>query len=116
LRGIAGEPLKVVLLAPDVDSRQATAAVALERVAYTVGTTIIVGVASIAAIAMLPLSTVWFRVFRDFAILGAMLACLPVFAILGKGTYLLAGLRGLDRVFNARLSQGATARRAGDVE
>jgi hypothetical protein len=33
LRGIAGEPLKVVLLADDIDPRVATAAVALERIA-----------------------------------------------------------------------------------
>ena len=39
LRGIAGEPLKVVLLADRVDPREATAAVALERIAYIVGTT-----------------------------------------------------------------------------
>ncbi len=46
LRGIAGEPLKVVLLGDRVDPRQATAAVALERIAYLVGTTIIVGIGS----------------------------------------------------------------------
>ena len=43
LRGIAGEPLKVVLLGDRVDARQATAAVALERIAYLIGTTLIVG-------------------------------------------------------------------------
>ena len=43
LRGIAGEPLKVVLLGDRVDAREATAAVALERIAYLIGTTIIVG-------------------------------------------------------------------------
>src|SRR5918992_19719 len=44
LRGIAGEPLKVVLLSDTVGARQATAAVALERLAYLVGTTVIIGV------------------------------------------------------------------------
>ena len=52
LRGIAGEPLKVVLLGDTVDARQATAAVALERLAYLIGTTIIVGVGSILAIVL----------------------------------------------------------------
>src|SRR5918992_3991126 len=55
LRGIAGEPLKVVLLADRVPTRDATAAVALERIAYTVGTTIIIGIGSIAALAGLEL-------------------------------------------------------------
>jgi len=39
LRGIAGEPLKVVLLGDAIDARQATAAVALERIAYLIVTT-----------------------------------------------------------------------------
>src|SRR6185503_854131 len=55
LRGIAGEPLKVVLLADCVDPREATAAVALERLAYMVGTTLIVGVGSLIALGTLPL-------------------------------------------------------------
>src|SRR6188474_1579662 len=63
LRGIAGEPLKVVLLAEDVDPRVATAAVALERIGYLVGTTLIVGAGSLIAMATLPLSHNWFRVF-----------------------------------------------------
>ena len=42
LRGIAGEPLKVVLL-DDVDAREAAAAVALERLAYVVFTAAITG-------------------------------------------------------------------------
>ena len=46
-RGMAGEPLKVVLLSGSIDARQATAAVALERLAYLVGTTIIVGVGAV---------------------------------------------------------------------
>ena len=46
--GMVGEPLKVVLLSGSVDARQATAAVALERVAYLVGTTIIVGIGAVA--------------------------------------------------------------------
>ena len=44
LCGIAGEPLKVVLLNDRVDPREATAAVALERLAYMIGTTIIVDI------------------------------------------------------------------------
>src|SRR3954468_24025463 len=58
LRGIAGEPLKVVLLGDSVDARQATAAVALERMAYLIGTTVIVGVGSVLAMVALPLTPV----------------------------------------------------------
>ena len=63
LRGIAGEPLKVVLLGGSVDARVATAAVALERMAYLVGTTMIIGIGSVLALTTLSLTPVWFRVF-----------------------------------------------------
>ena len=76
LRGIAGEPLKVVLLGDPSIARQATAAVALERLAYLVGTTIIVGVGSILAMTGSPLTPVWFRVFRAFAITAGVIALL----------------------------------------
>src|SRR6185503_20813590 len=76
LRGIAGEPLKVVLLADCVDPREATAAVALERIAYLIGTTLIVGIGSIVAIAALPLTRGWFRVFRAFAIASGVVTFL----------------------------------------
>ena len=45
--GMVGEPLKVVLLSGSIDARQAAAAVALERFAFLVGTTIIVGVGAV---------------------------------------------------------------------
>jgi hypothetical protein len=68
--------LKVVLLADRVKPREATAAVALGRLAYLVGTTLIVGAGSLAAMAVLPLTRVWFRVFRAFAIMSAVVAAL----------------------------------------
>ncbi len=116
LRGIAGEPLKVMLLAGRVDARQATAAVALERIAYIVGTTIIVGVASVAAIVWLPLSDVWFRVFRAFAIGSAAIAVLTAIVVSGRGTYLAAVLRAIDRLANTSWSSGRVAAFLGAVE
>ena len=113
LRGIAGEPLKVVLLADRVNPREATAAVALERLAYLVGTTLIVGVGSLAAIAGLPLTRVWFRVFRAFAIMAAVVAALTVLVIGGRGTYLQALVRRIDAALGTSLSTGRVARFAG---
>ena len=108
LRGIAGEPLKVVLLADRVDPRHATAAVALERIAYLVGTTLIVGAASTAAALFLPLTHGWFRVFRAFAIAAGILAVLCAAAIRGRGTYLQVLLRRLDQLFGLSLAAGRT--------
>jgi phosphatidylglycerophosphate synthase len=110
LRGIAGEPLKVVLLGDRVDARQATAAVALERLAYLVGTTVIIGVGAIAAIVTLPLTRVWFRVFRAFAITAAILTTLAAIVIAGRGDYLQAFLKRFDRSFNANLADGRIGR------
>lgn len=116
LRGIAGEPLKVVLLSGDVDSREATAAVALERISYLVGTTLIVGIGSVAAIAMLPLSHVWFRVFRAFAIGSAAIAFLTGLVLTGRGTYLRSALQWIGRATETRLGEGRAARFAAEVE
>jgi phosphatidylglycerophosphate synthase len=116
LRGIAGEPLKVVLLSGTVDARQATAAVALERIAYLVGTTLIVGTASVVALATLPLTAVWFRIFRAFAIVAAAIAVLSALAIGGRGTYLQSLLRTVDRRTGSSLAAGRVGRFVASVE
>ena len=116
LRGIAGEPLKVMLLADRVSPREATAAVALERLAYLVGTTLIVGAGSLAAIAALPLTRTWFRVFRAFAIMSVVVAALTALAIAGRGTYLQSLMRRIDRALGTSFSTGRTARFIAAVE
>jgi uncharacterized protein (TIRG00374 family) len=72
IRGVAGEPLKVALL-HEVPAAASAAAVALERVAYLVVTLAIVGAAAGVALATLPLSHEWMRVFRVLAIAAACL-------------------------------------------
>jgi phosphatidylglycerophosphate synthase len=116
LRGIAGEPLKVMLLADRVGARDATAAVALERIAYLVGTTLIIGIGSVAALVGLPLSHLWFRVFRAFAIAAAVVAVLTGLVITGRGTYLKQLLQGIDSALGTSLSQGIVARFVSAVE
>ncbi len=116
LRGIAGEPLKVVLLGDTVDARQATAAVALERMAYLIGTTIIVGIGSILAIVWLPVYGVWLRVFRGFAITAAVIAILTGLVIAGRGTYVQSWLGGIDRLFGTSLAAGRVGRFVTAVE
>jgi phosphatidylglycerophosphate synthase len=116
LRGIAGEPLKVVLLADDVDPRIATAAVALERIAYMVGTAVIVGAGSLAAIALLPLSHNWFRIFRAFAIAAGVVTFLTALVLAGRGTYLIALLERMDAVFRTSMARGRAGRFVGAVE
>jgi phosphatidylglycerophosphate synthase len=116
LRGIAGEPLKVVLLADRVDPREATAAVALERLAYLVGTTVIVGIGSIAALIGLTLTHTWFRIFRAFAIAAGVVAILAGLVISGRGTYLQSLLRGIDGVLGTSIATGRVSRFVTAVE
>jgi phosphatidylglycerophosphate synthase len=116
LRGIAGEPLKVVLLGDSVDARQATAAVALERMAYLIGTTVIVGVGSVLALAALPLTHVWFRVFRAFAIAAAIVVAFTGMIIAGRGTYFQSWLGRLDTVLGTSLADGRVSRFISAVE
>jgi hypothetical protein len=73
VRGIAGEPLKVVLLGRQVDARTATAAVALERLAYIAGTTLIAAAAAVSASLSLPLTAGWRRLFLAFGFGSSML-------------------------------------------
>ena len=115
LRGIAGEPLKVVLLGDCVDPREATAAVALERIAYIVGTTIIVGVGSVIALASFPLTHLWTRVFTAFAIGAGVIAALTGLVVAGRGTYFQARL-GSDGPLGAETRAGRIARFAAAVE
>ena len=116
LRGIAGEPLKVVLLGDAIDARQATAAVALERIAYVIVTTWIVGVGSILAIIGLPLSHTWFRVFRAFAIASGVVALFTALVIAGRGTYFQSWILRIDRWLGTSLARGRVMRFAAAVE
>jgi phosphatidylglycerophosphate synthase len=115
-RGVAGEPLKVVLLAGSVDARQATAAVALERLAYLVGTTMIVGVGAFVAIVALPLTPLWFRVFRAFAIGSLFLTVSMIGVVRCRGTYFQSLLSWIDRALGTSLGDSKVARFAAAVE
>jgi phosphatidylglycerophosphate synthase len=108
--GVAGEPLKVVLLGDRITGREATAAVALERIAYMIGTTLIVGVGSVVAMATQPLSPLWFKVFRGFAIGSGVLAAAIVMILVRRDSYLLTAFRAADRAAGTRIASGRVAR------
>jgi phosphatidylglycerophosphate synthase len=67
IRGVAGEPLKVVLLERDVAPAVAAAAVALERAVYLLITAVIVGLAAVVALLTLPLTRTWMNIFAGVA-------------------------------------------------
>jgi phosphatidylglycerophosphate synthase len=82
IRGVAGEPLKVSLLAPDTPTAVSAAAVALERAAYIVTTAVILSVSAFAAATALPLTLGWMRVFGLIALLSAILIAALLYVLL----------------------------------
>ena len=73
VRGIAGEPLKVLLLYDRVAPEITTAAVALERLAFAVIGIVIAALISLAAVTRLSLPDAWDTLFT-LLIVGAVLA------------------------------------------
>jgi uncharacterized protein (TIRG00374 family) len=73
VRGIAGEPLKVLLLYDRVAPEVTTAAVALERLAFAVIGIVIAALISFAAVTRLSLPDAWDTMFT-LLIIGAVLA------------------------------------------
>lgn len=116
LRGIAGEPLKVVLLHDRLDARVVTAAVALERVAYLAGTTIIVGIGSLIAMLALPLSGGWFRVFCGLAVAAGVTVILATLVVGGRGRYVTGLLAAWDRRVGTSVRTGRVGRFVSSVE
>jgi phosphatidylglycerophosphate synthase len=82
IRGVAGEPLKVVLLQPAIPPATAAAAVALERIAYLVVTAAIVGAAALTAMVTLPLSGTWLKIFGGVATAAASIVALVIVLVL----------------------------------
>ena len=110
IAGVAGEPLKVVLLGDRVPTRDATAAVALERLSYMLATLLIVGAGSVAALAALPLTHLWHRVFLGFAIGSAALGVASASIIIRRDSLLLRVLRRADRALGTGVAQTKVAR------
>jgi uncharacterized protein (TIRG00374 family) len=115
ISGVAGEPLKVVLLGDRISAREATAAVALERIAYMIGTTLIVGIGSVVAIATQPLSPIWLKIFRAFAIGSGVMAFGIALILIRRDSYILSALRAADRAAGTHFGSSRIARFVGDI-
>jgi phosphatidylglycerophosphate synthase len=78
ISGLAGDPLKVVLLSGEVAPTVAAGAVAIERVAYIFVTALIMAGASFAIVLGMPLRRPWAYVFAGTAILAVAIAGLLI--------------------------------------
>jgi uncharacterized protein (TIRG00374 family) len=98
VRGIAGEPLKVLLLYDRVVPEVTTAAVALERLAFAVVGIVIAAFISVAALTRLSLPRAWDTLFT-LLIAGAVIALTGAILIARRrsGDYLGRLVERLDR-------------------
>ena len=117
VRGIAGEPLKVVLLYDRVAPEVTTAAIALERLAFAVLGIVIAGLISFFAVTRLSMPGAWDTVFTVLMI-GAVLSVLLLMLIARRrtGDYLGRLVEWIDRVIGRRLEASRIVRFILDVE
>jgi uncharacterized protein (TIRG00374 family) len=117
VRGIAGEPLKVVLLYDRVAPEVTTAAVALERLAFGVVGTMTAAFVSVAVVTRLSMPGAWDTVF-SMVVVGAviMLAILGGLASRRTGDYLGRSVEWLERVTGRTLARKRIIRFVLEVE
>jgi uncharacterized protein (TIRG00374 family) len=117
VRGIAGEPLKVLLLYDRVKPEISTASIALERLAFAVVGIAIAGMVSLFAITRVPMSGRWDTIFALLA-LGAfvVLALLAYMTRRRSEYYLEHVVEVLDRITGKRLERHRVIRFILDVE
>ena len=117
VRGIAGEPLKVVLLYDRVAPEVTTAAIALERLAFAVIGIVIAALISLAVVTRLSMPRAWDTIFTTL-IVGAVvvLSILGIMARRRSGDYLGRLVTSIDHATGRRLEASRVIRFILDVE
>ena len=117
VRGIAGEPLKVLLLLDRVKPQVTTASIALERLAVAIMSIGVAGLISFFAVTQLTLPRAWDTLFGSLTVIAMLLV--PILAFIARrrtGVYLGRMVRGFDRVTGRRLSTRRVVRFILEVE
>jgi uncharacterized protein (TIRG00374 family) len=111
VRGLAGEPLKVLLLYDRVKPEVTTAAIALERLAFAVIGTAIAGVVSLLAITRVSMSGRWDVLFTLLALGAVVLLTIVSYMARRRSKYYLEQVVAvLDRVTGRRLERSRVVR------
>jgi uncharacterized protein (TIRG00374 family) len=111
VRGVAGEPLKVLLLYDRVEPEVSTAAIALERLAFGVIGTAIAGLVSMLAITRVSMSGRWDALFALLALGAALLLASVGFMARRRSKYYLEQVVTLlDRLTGKRLERHRVVR------
>jgi uncharacterized protein (TIRG00374 family) len=106
VRGITGEPLKVMLLYDRIQPPIATAAVALERIAFAVVAIAMAGLVSVAVVLRLALPVAWNTVFTSLAVVSIAAVTIVALGLLIRrrtGDYIGRLVLAIDRGTGRRL-------------
>jgi uncharacterized protein (TIRG00374 family) len=117
IRGVTGEPLKVMLLYDQVAAPVAAAAITLERLAFAVMSLVIAGVISTVAVRLLAMPGAWDAIFTLLSMTTVIaLAILAEIARHRKGDYLGRLVTRLGRLVGRPLETSRVVRFILDVE
>ena len=116
IRGLASEPLRVVLLLDRVPAEASTASTILERTAMGVMSVILVGVTSTVAMSSAAVSEPWQDVFRGIAYVALVVVALTAIFLTRKGRYVGPLFEALYRWTGWHWTEGRVARFIRDVE
>ena len=108
--GVAGEPLKVMLLKDEAPAPAVTASVILERLSFSIVTLALVGVWAAVTLVTMPLAPYWRDMFFWFAFVAGLFILLIVAAVRGEGTYMSRFLEWLTRQTRGLLGTHALGR------
>ena len=117
IRGVAGEPLKVLLLLDRCPPQVTTASIALERLAVAIMSIGVAGLISFFAVTRLTLPRAWDTVFGALTVIALLLVPLIVFiARRRSGDYLGRLVAAYDRMTGRRLETRRVVRFLLEVE
>ncbi len=117
VRGVAGEPLKVLLLLDRSAPQITTASIAVERLAFAVMGIVLAGFISFFAVRRLAMPGAWDTVFTLLSIAAVLIFPLLVFVARRRtGDYLGRLVERLDRVTGRRLEGSSVVQFILDVE
>ena len=117
IRGVTGEPLKVMLLYDQVAAPVAAAAITLERLAFAIMSLVIAGVISTVAVRLLAMPGAWDAIFTLLSMTTVIaLAIVAEIARHRKGDYLGRLVTRLGRLLGRPLETSRVVRFILDVE
>ena len=116
IRGVASEPLRVVLLLDRVPAEASTASTILERTAMGVMSVVLVGATSVIAMSSASVPQGWQDVFRGIAIVAVIVVALTLVFLTRRGRYVGPLFENLYRRTGWHWTEGRVARFIREVE